>query len=451
MAFRFPGLKKTFVAIALLIAASAAIVACGGGSKSSNNQHKASGLKFRAFVSNPLFPNGLSNAPVLNIVDATKDLLSFSSISLTGTVAEAGLMAVSPDLSRTLVFSPSDSTIAVIDNTTESVGSSVNGGSTVSNFVLPGFTESMFVAKDNVTAYAAVPSAPVTGQSPGAVLVLDLATGAISATIPVPAAHFVVPSPDGNNLLVFSDNSDAITVISTILIGTNEDPRTVVTGTPLNHFDRPVWAVFHGSLAYIFNCGPECGGTAAGISTFTVGDAEPGLTTPVSAATYGLLSGTDLYVAGSPPHLPCGSGTAASACGTLNILDVSSMKITNPKPILITDGYHDRMEMGSNEQLFIGAHSCSNVNLSGGEVRGCLSIFNTTDSKVVVPPQIGDATGIQPIPGRNVVYVCQGGVFRIYDTTTDKLLVKNFPANSGQTDVIVGYSTDVKLVDPPPD
>ena len=450
MPFGVPGLKKAFVTMVGILAASV-FVSCGG-SKSSNTKHQVSNLKFRAFVSNSLFPTGLLNAPVINIVDATQDLVSFANISLTGTVAEAGLMALSPDLSRTLVFSPADHTIAVIDNSTENVGSSVNGGAAVSTFVLPGLTESMFVAKDSVTVYAAVPSAPVTGQAPGAVVVMSLQTGGIAATIPVAGAHFIVPSPDGNNVLVFSDNSDAITVISAILIGTSQDPRTVVTGTAQKHFDRPVWAIFNGtSSAYIFNCGRECGGVEAGISSYTIGDAAPGETTPVSAATYGLLEGTTLYVAGTPAHTACGAGTAAPTCGTLNILSASSLEVTNSKPILITDGYHDRMEMGANGQLFIGAHSCSNVNISGGEVRGCLSIFNTTNSKVVVPPQVGDATGIQPIPGRNAVYVCEGGVFQVFDTTTDKLMVKTFPANTGETDVIVGYTTDVKVVDPPPD
>jgi len=76
-------------------------------------------------------------------------------------------------------------------------------------------------------------------------------------------------------------------------------------------------------------------------------------------------------------------------------------------------------------------------------VRGCLSIFNTNTGAVVVPPQTGDATGIQPITGRTVVYVCEGGVFQIFDTSTDKLLVQPTMID------IVGQSYDVKLVDPP--
>lgn len=448
MFFRIPGLKKAFGSAIVLMAVSVAVVSCGS-RKSASNQHKLSGLKFRAFVSNPLFPSGTGNLPVINIVDALQDIVSLSTISLLGESAQPSIMVVSPDLSRTMVFSVAGNTVSVVDNGTESIASVVGSTTTVPTITLPGLTESMFIAKDNVTAYAAVPSASVIGQSPGAVVAMNLGTGTISATIPVPAAHFVVGSPDGNHLLVFSDNSNQVTIINTALIGMSNQVTTTVPG-----FDRPVWAIFiDNANAYIFNCGAECGGSAAGVTTYTLGNPAPGPTTPVSGASYALLNGNTLYVAGTPPHTACGPGTAAATCGTLNILDVSSMIRTNPRPILITDGYHDRMRMGANGQLFIGAHSCTNINISGGEVRGCLSIFNTTTSQVVIPPQTGDATGIQPITGRTVVYVCQGGAFQIYDTTTDQLFVPPFSTNNnlGITDNIVGQSYDVKLVDPPVD
>jgi hypothetical protein len=445
MLFGVPGLRKTSVAIAFLIVAGLAIVSCGG-SNSSSNQHKVSGLKYRAFVSNPLFGGVGFNSPVLNIVDALQDLLSPSTIGLLGTVTQPGLMVVSADLSRTMVFSPTGNVVALIDNTTEALATITGSTASLPTITLPGTTESLFLAKDNVTAYAAVPSAPVMGQPAGAVVAMNFGTGAITATIPVPAAHYLVGSPDGNHLLVFSDNSDNVTVITTALIGTSSDPRQPVGG--IGGFHRPVWGIFTDNTnAYIFNCGAECGGTAAsmtpGINTFSIGDSAPGALTALSAATYGVLDGNNLYVAGTPPRTPCGAGTAAATCGTLNIVDASSMKVTKG-PIIITDGYHNRMQMGANGQLFIGARSCTSINVLGGEVRGCLSIFNTTKSTVVIPPQIGDATGIEPIAGRTVVYVCQGGVFFIYDTTTDQLLVQP----NGNID-IVGQSYDVKLVDPP--
>jgi len=430
-------LKKTAVSLFVLITAGAGIVSCGsGGSSSSSTQHKASGLKYRAFVSNALFPSGTFNSPVLNIVNASTDVLSPSTIGLLSSATQPELMALSPDLSRTLVFSPSGNAIAVVDNTTETIAS--NGSTSVPTIILPGLTESMFVGSDNASAYAAVPSALVNGQAPGAVIAMDITTGTVVATVPVVAARYIVPSPDGNHILVFSDNSDVITIIATALIGSNENPVTIVSG-----FDRPVWAIFSSNTtAYIFNCGPECGGTTAGISTYTVGSSGPSAIKPVSGATYGLLSGNTLYVAGTPPNTRCGGGTAAPTCGILSVVDAGSLAVS--RTVTITDGYHDRMQMGANGQLFVGAHSCTSINVIGGEVRGCLSIFNTTTGKVIVPPQTGDATGIQPIAGRNVVYVCEGGAFEVFDTTTDALEVLPLPLD------IVGQSYDVRLVDPPP-
>jgi hypothetical protein len=433
------GLKRILALIAVLMSASLAILSCGG-NNSSSNKHTVSGLKFRAFVSNALSPSGATNTPLLNIVDATKDRVSTSNISLLGELQQPGYMAVSPDLKLTLVFSPMGNTVAVVDNTTESIATVTGGTTTVPAIVLPGFTESIAISPDHSTAYVAVPSAPVTGQAIGTVEVIDLGTGTTTASIPVPAAHFLVASPDGNHILVFSDNSNTLTVLTTVQIGTNSDPRSYVTG-----FDRPVWAIFNGnSSAYIFNCGAECGGVQAGVNVLTLGSTTGGTMVPVSAATYGLLNGSTMYVVGTPLGQACGSGTAATHCGTLNIMDASSLTLANASPILIPDGYHDRMQLSQNGQLFIGSHSCTNVNIAGGEVRGCLAIFNTSNSSVIIPPQTGDATGIQQISGRDIVYACEGGVFQVFDTSTDQLLVQNPP-----TDLIVGYLTDVKLVDPP--
>jgi len=428
---RASGLNKTFVSLVVLVATAGAIVSCGGKSSASH----ASGLTYRVFVSNPLFPSGGVETPVLNIVDAIHDVLSPSVVGLVGNSTQPGLMALSPNLQFTAVFSQAGNTVTIVDNATEGIAS-VSGGGSVPSIDLPGFTESMFIANDNATAYAAVPTAAIVGQAPGAVVVMDIITGRITASVPVPAAHYVVGSPDGSTVLVFSDRSDSVTVISPIFIGTNENPVTAV----VSGFDRPVWAVFNGATAYIFNCGAECGGTSASISTFVAGASGPGVTVPVEAATYGMLSGNDLYVVGTPPGTRCnlGSGT----CGILTIVDTPSMAVSHA-PLLITDGYHNRMQISEDGQLFIGARYCTNTNTTTG-VPGCLSIYNTTSGNVVLPTTPGDVTGIQPIAGRTVVYVCQGGRFEIFDTTTDQILVQTTPTE------IVGQSFDVKLVDPPP-
>ena len=443
MLFGVPGLKRVLIGIFALIAASVSIISCGGGS--SSNAHKPSGLKFRVFVSNPLFATGIGvNSPVLNIVDATQDVLSSSVVTLLGNSPQPSLMAVSPSLKFTLVFSPIGNSVAIVDNTTENMASAAGSTSSLPSISLPGFTESMFVSTLGTTAYAAVPTAPVAGQAPGLVEVLNLQNGSIAASIPVPGAHFIVPSPDGNRILVFSDNSDTITMITTILVGTHTDPRSYIMG-----LDRPVWGIFANSTtAYILNCGPQCRGNAAGVSVLDVGASTVMSTTPVRAATYGLLNGSTLYVAGTPPgtNTCAGTTTAATSCGKLSAIDTSSMTVTGTA--IITDGYHDRMQISENGQLFIGSHSCTNINVSGGEVRGCLSIFNTNSPGVVIPPNVGDVTGIQQIRGRDIVYVVQNGALGIYDTDTNKLQVThgNNQNDNGQVN-IVGQLFDVKLVD----
>ena len=457
MLFGVPGLKRLLVSTFLLAAACATIISCGNSNPYGINTPTApsgpSRLPFRVFISNPLYP-GLADVtgtvgpsmPVLNIVDARidEDVLSLSTVALTGDSFQPGLMAVSPNLKYTLVYSPGGNTVTVVDNKNEAVAAAAGTTSSLPPFTLPGFTESIAVSPFATQAYAAVPTAPVIGEAPGAVEVLNLQNGGIAAAIPVPGAHFVVCAPDGNHVLVFSDNSDTVTVISISLIGTATDPRSYITG-----FDRPVWGIFtSNSTAYVMDCGAQCGGKAAGVSLLNLGASAAVSTTPVSAATYGLLGGSTLYVAGTPSGMNtcAGTKTAAANCGRLSVIDTNSMTVTGSA--IITDGYHDRMQISQNGQLYVGSHSCTNINIPGGEVRGCLSIFNTSNGEVVIPPANGDVTGIQQIASRDVVYVIQNFGLAIYDTDTNKLQVTPGDVfnNNGQVD-IVGQLCDVKLVD----
>jgi hypothetical protein len=402
------------------------LVSCANYSNPSSNNRNTTGLKLRAFVTNPLRPTGLGSTPVIEVVDALNDKLS-GPISLSS--AQPGMMAVFPNKRFTLVFSgggAGNNSVAVINNAQEAVA-----GSALS---LPGSTESMVVSPDNVTGYVAVPSAPVNGQSQGVVEVLDLNTNSITATLPVPGARFVAVSHNGNRVLVFGNSSgmfSGLAVITPSLIGTSQNPVFEFPADPAE-FDHPVGGVFSSddNTAYILNCGAECRGTTASVTTLNMNTNTPGSPLTVDAATIGMLSGTTLYVAGTPPNTPCPSGTAGQTCGTLSVIDTASMTVSNQSPIFITDGYHNRMEMGANGQLFIGARTCS---------AECLSIFDTNQSKVNFSSGTGDVTGIQPITTRHVVYVCENGELQIYDTTTDKL-------QANQIDII-GQAVDVKLVD----
>jgi hypothetical protein len=120
--------------------------------------------------------------------------------------------------------------------------------------------------------------------------------------------------------------------------------------------------------------------------------------------------------------------------------------------IAITDGYHNRIDMSSNGQLFVGSYGCTNVgNVNAplgtvqAEIRGCLAIYNTTNGAVVIPPDNGDVTGLQSFSTRYVEYVAEGGNLRVYDTTIDSLLLNSYIETG--TIEITGQVIDVKAID----
>ena len=409
-------------------------LSCGSSAPSSQS---GSGLKYRAFVSQDVSAGNVSAG--LIIVNAQLDVQA--GVSPISAGATPGMMVVTPNRNQTLVFSPSDNVFSIINNAGET-----NAANVTLPGPLPGLTESFVVSPDSLTAYVAVPTAPVSEQSQGAVEVLAVANGNRTAEIDVPSVRYLSMSHNGNRILAFSDNSDSVAVI------TPGNPVAVFVGG----FDRPVWAYFSSddNTAYVVNCGAECGGTQASVRQLNLKDnslgSYAGVCTPgpnpQCAASVAVVNGTTMYLAGTPvPASPCtGQQTAATTCGLLTIFDLPSMTVTNSAPIIITDGYHNRMALGANGQLFIGARTCTEIippipPPPGAEVRGCLSIYNTQTGAVIIPPANGDATGIQPVAKRTVVYVVQGGELAIYDTATDKL-------QPTQID-IAGEAIDVKTID----
>jgi hypothetical protein len=309
---------------------------------------------------------------------------------------------------------------------------------------LPGPTTSIAVPQSGV-GYAAVPTASLNGSSPGAVVEMNLASGGVTATISVPNAQTVISNSSATQLLVFSNDSDAVTIVSPLLLNSGSPVTVSVPG-----FDRPVYGFFNGGRAYILNCGAECGGTQASVQILNLATTPPtaGALVPVDGATIGFISGSTLYVAGNSPanSLCTGETTAAKTCGRLDTIDLGSMTVTGSA--VITDGYHNRIDLGLNGQLFIGSHTCTNVgnvNNVTGEVRGCLSIYNTSNGSVVIPPDNGDVTGLQSFKTRYVEYVAEGGNLRVYDTIQDILLENDFISTG--TITITGVITDVKAAD----
>jgi len=446
-------LKRRCLVVVVGLWAALNLTACGGSKRTTG----PSGLPNRVLVS-----QGVSSANDfgrLVIVDGFNDTLTGATPLSAGT--SPGLMAISPSRNIVMAFDPVTNTVYAVNTTKErSIGS----------VQLPGPTFSMSVPTSSTVGYAAVPTATAPGYNfIGAVEVLNL-SGSITTTIAVTNAETVVANANGSQLLVFSNDSDAVTVLTPgdALPGIDlscDPPQNPAVCTTIPGFNRPVYAVINGTTAYVLNCGFECGGSQqASVQTLDLNSLAVGKPVLVNGATDAFLSGNKLYVAGlgTPTGPRCASltssvnaKTAATYCGTLDIVDLTAM--TDPyynspsTEIAIPDGYHDRMDMSINGQLFVGSYDCTDigdVNNPSGEVRGCLAILNTNTGAVVIPPDNGNVDGLQSFTSREIEYVAEGGSLRVYDTTKDILYIDyyNDYLPTGTIDVI-GYVGDVKAID----
>jgi hypothetical protein len=230
------------------------------------------------------------------------------------------------------------------------------------------------------------------------------------------------------------------------------------TGNPLT-FDRPVKAVFSadGGTAYILNCGPECGGTTASITTlpiapmiFLLGLQSGALPTQAAlnastiaipgGASNALVNTTTLYVVGQQPQQVQGQTLFA---GNLTVVNLSNNTASNPIPISDgAPGAVSRMLMADDNTLWIGMTKCTNgVRAATGQPYGCLTMVNTTNNTItLIEPYIGDATGIAAVTGLHKIYTAEGGQVYIY-STIDGASIDN------QYVTVTGTAYDVAYLD----
>ena len=439
-------LKRCLLVLVVLVLTSVALISCGGSSKSSSSSTstpKPSGLKFRAVVSQDV--QTAAAAPGLILIDALHDLRA--AVATIGTNFQPATMFLAVDRKITVAVSIDQNKLEVLNNATEAI-------SGIGITQLPGNTESVVISADDATAYAAVPNAPVpAGGSVGAIAIVNLTAAATPSILPIPGVHYLAESGDGSKILAFSDNSDAVTIVSPFNIVAGQKNATCAANvcTAVAGFDRPVMGFFSSdnTQAWILNCGPECGGVQASVQSLDLVNNVAGPPTPIpGGATVGLIQNQTLYVAGTPAvgSDTCTGGptTAATTCGRLTVVNLSTLPQATPIPPteVIPDGYHTHIDISGDGQLFVGSRNCTNIvpATPGAEQRGCLAILNTNNGNLVIPPDNGDVTGMQPITNRTVFYLVEGGELRIYDTTTDKIFLL-------ESIDIFGNAVDVKLID----
>ncbi|HEX4154688.1 MAG TPA: hypothetical protein VHY48_03660 [Acidobacteriaceae bacterium] len=155
-------------------------------------------------------------------------------------------------------------------------------------------------------------------------------------------------------------------------------------------YDRPTNASWStdGNSVYVLNCGPECGGTTAGVTVLqegaleidnipTVNPLDPAAPSPLAnigvpnpipipgGATVSLSNGSTLYVAGQSLYSLNSSGVLGSTprtdglfTGYLTAINLSNY--TASQPLSISDGTHTKLLFADDNTLWAGSQHCAN-------------------------------------------------------------------------------------------
>lgn len=234
-------------------------------------------------------------------------------------------------------------------------------------------------------------------------------------------------------------------------------------------YDRPTAASFSldGSSVYVLNCGPECGGTTAGITVLqssalvdtNIPTVDPltgpspmasiGVPNPIpipGGATVALSDGTTLYVAGQSLY-SLNNGALNSTpradglfTGYLTAVNLSNYSVS--QPISVSDGNHTKLLFADDNTLWVGSQQCANGERQAtGQNYNCLTMVTlgagsgpigtaqvipnvTPGGSTTVPyPNTnqnlyyyGDLTGICWVQGFHKVFTAYGGQIHAFYT-----------------------------------
>jgi hypothetical protein len=473
----------------LLAATTLALAGCG------QNLYKFPAVNF---AGRPIPPSQLANRVMvaidnpgtgsggaLEILDANRDIRNNVQNTVYGffIAGYAGRLPTSiasfPEQGFGYVYGSGDGSYAQISYGAEAVTGAVSG--------IPPSSDSIAIISSVQQVYSASSTSAV-------VVVVDNSSGR-SFALNLPGAQHIVTNTGGTVVLVTTRNTNNLyrivklnnNVLPPSGTYTDCEPLTlpVYCVVPVNNvpgnaatnnvvFDRPVGVVFSldGSVAYVLNCGPECGGTNAGITALNTGllteFTVPTLTAPSPVVSYpglpngklnvpggvtvGLTDGNNLYVAGQE-LLTAGNTTTglfsglAPAAGQYTGV-FSTVSLTAATPVVtsayrIPDGTHSSMLFADDNTLWIGSTLCQNgangflaSSLPAGTINlNCLAAFTLggTAPPVVVPAvsptnpvaypnqnnnqfYYGDLTGICWVQNLHKVYTAYGGQVHAFMT-----------------------------------
>jgi hypothetical protein len=368
-----------------------------------------------------------------------------------------------PEQQLGAVYNVGDGSLSLVNYAKETVSSTVAIPGGLSSGTQPSPFNGISISRDLGFVYAANPGSHVIS------VVNQTANNPISLTLNLPNAYGISVNPGGTVALVFVQNAtqtpgyavraenpasfavysivqltqaqQAAAVNNPNYLGAQDcEPQKqpvwcvfpVSTGASAS-FDHPVKAVFSpdGTTAYVLNCGPECGGTTASLTTIpiTASSLNAGTTggsgialvaqnnIPIpNGATDAVFNGNTLYISGQQ-YQP----SSSLFTGYLTVVNTPANTIAGTFPI--SDGIHNRMVFADNGTLWIGSSACNQgVRYQQGQAGasvpfGCITMFDTTANKTYIDSYLGDGTGIAAVTGLGKVYTTEGGQIYIYSTT----------------------------------
>jgi hypothetical protein len=392
-----------------------------------------------------------------------------------------------PEEQAGAVYNAGDGSLTLVSYASEKVSATVTNPGSLASGAEASPYNGIFISRDLNYVYSANPASHLVS------VVNRGATGtAGSYTLNVTNAYGIAVNPGGTIALVFIENAmqgpsqavgvaapNTFAVYSFVQLNATEqaaaannpnylgaqdcEPQKlpvwcvfpVSTGASAS-FDHPVRAVFSpdGSTAYVINCGPECGGTTASLTTIPITAsslnsgsygasgialvAQSNIPIP-NGATNAVFSGNTLYIAGQ--QYQASSGLFE---GFLTILDTPSDTIAGTYEI--GDGLHNKMVFADDNTLWIGGSECDQgvryqQAQAGASIQfGCITMFNTATNTATIGPYQGDGTGIAAVEGLQKVYTTEGGQIYIYNTT-------NMGALDNSNVTIAGTAIDCAYMD----
>ncbi len=409
------------------------------------------------FANRPIPPSKLSHRVMVSvtsgssgglaIVDAQRDIRgnvenTIRSFSVSGySSGYPSRIQSYPEQIRGFVYSDSDGSIYTVNYGTESARP-LSG--------LPSGVRSpaTFVSEDLSNIYAAQ-------ESNGQLIVVSNTVPAATFALNLPNVFQVVSNTGNTVVLAMVRNSNALYRV--VRLNSNQPvPPGAVDCQPYalpvycvvpvaGSYDRPVNAYFSvdGTTAYVLNCGPECGGTTAGVSILqqaplnikTIPTASPDVnpvttTVPVpGGATVALADSATLYVAGQQ-LLPDGLFT-----GNLSTINLASNTVTGSYSV--SDGYHTKLLFADDNTLWVGSQLCSTGERAKlGLNYNCLTRFDLGALTAQVIPNVtpggattvpypnenlnldyyGDLTGLCWVESLHKVYTAYGGQVHVFQT-----------------------------------